>query len=270
MRPTWRTRVLFPPEVSGGFSAGGHRRRRSGLAVPQHRASAGEFCPHSAKSQRVDRPFPLHQARVADADAGSFGAAFDGRHGGRSVHDSRAREPHGGPLDVDCLVDACRRFLVSLGEPAISPDGAVVAVLFFLFLPFAVLASRSFEPDPLMIALFVGATWSIFRLRQTPSGCWLTTAVAVSASAISVKPVCVFPILLMFLSTGVFENGIARRSRASGRGSTSRSVCCPRSPITGTVCSSRIFCGGRPTPASYPACCWNGLFGAIGCGWPRR
>ena len=99
-------------------------------------------------------------------------------------------------------------FLYLLTKCAVSRDGAVIAVLFFLFLPYAVLASRSFQPDPLMIMLFIGATWSIFRLRQTPSGRWLTTAVGLSAAAIFVKPVCVFPILLMFLSTGVFENGI--------------------------------------------------------------
>jgi len=98
-------------------------------------------------------------------------------------------------------------FLYLLAERAISRDGAVVAVLFFLFLPFSVMASRSFQPDPLMMMFFVGSAWSIFRLRETPTGRWQAAAISLSALAIFTKPVCLFPIWLAFLTTGVARDG---------------------------------------------------------------
>ncbi len=112
--------------------------------------------------------------------------------------------------------------LYLLAKRAISPDGAVLAVLFFLFVPFSVFCSRIFQRDPLMIMLFVAATWSIYRLRQTPSRHWLAAAIAFSAAAIFVKPVCIFIVLLTFLSTGVSRTAFRPRSKASRRGSTSR------------------------------------------------
>ena len=42
-------------------------------------------------------------------------------------------------------------------------DAPLFAVAFYLLLPYGVLASRSFQPDPLMVALIVGFWWAVNR-----------------------------------------------------------------------------------------------------------
>jgi len=44
--------------------------------------------------------------------------------------------------------------LYALARRIASADGALVALLYYLFLDFGVIASRSFQPDPLMVGLF--------------------------------------------------------------------------------------------------------------------
>ncbi len=46
-------------------------------------------------------------------------------------------------------------------------DAPLLALAFYLFLPYAVLASRSFQPDPLMVALVLGFWWSVNRWAQS-------------------------------------------------------------------------------------------------------
>lgn len=45
----------------------------------------------------------------------------------------------------------------------VQKDAPLFAVAFYLFLPYGVLASRSFQPDPLMVALIVGFWWAVNR-----------------------------------------------------------------------------------------------------------
>lgn len=52
-------------------------------------------------------------------------------------------------------------FLHLLARDLFSRDGALFATAFYLVLPYGVFASRSFQPDPLMVALVVGFWWAI-------------------------------------------------------------------------------------------------------------
>jgi hypothetical protein len=47
-------------------------------------------------------------------------------------------------------------FIYLLARNLFSKDAALFATAFYLILPYGVLASRSFQPDPLMVALIVG------------------------------------------------------------------------------------------------------------------
>lgn len=58
-------------------------------------------------------------------------------------------------------------FLYLLARDLFTKDGALFATAFYLFLPYAVLASRSFQPDPLMVALILGFWWSVNRWAQS-------------------------------------------------------------------------------------------------------
>lgn len=52
-------------------------------------------------------------------------------------------------------------FLYLLARGLFSPDGALFAAAFYLFLPYGIYASRSFQPDPLMVTLILGCWWAV-------------------------------------------------------------------------------------------------------------
>ena len=83
-------------------------------------------------------------------------------------------------------------FLFLVVRDLVSPDGALAAVAYFLFLPFAVIASRSFQPDVLMIALVICFWWMVLRWSDTESWIWAILAGIVGGLAIYVKFVAAF------------------------------------------------------------------------------
>jgi hypothetical protein len=54
-------------------------------------------------------------------------------------------------------------FIYLLARDLFSKDAALFTTAFYLLLPYAVIASRSFQPDPLMVALIVGFWWTVNR-----------------------------------------------------------------------------------------------------------
>ena len=64
-------------------------------------------------------------------------------------------------------------FLFLLAQKLTDSNGAFFSLLFYLFLPFGAYASRSFQPDPLMVALIIAAVWASWNWRET--GQWPPT-----------------------------------------------------------------------------------------------
>jgi 4-amino-4-deoxy-L-arabinose transferase-like glycosyltransferase len=81
----------------------------------------------------------------------------------------------------------------------VRPAAALATCAVFLFLPFAVLASRSFQPDPLLIGAMLAAILAVLRYEERPSGGRLGLAAASLALAFLIKPGIVPPILLPLL-----------------------------------------------------------------------
>lgn len=54
-------------------------------------------------------------------------------------------------------------FLFLLARQFTTAAGALAAVAFYLFLPYAVFASRSFQPDPLMTSLIILFWWAVYE-----------------------------------------------------------------------------------------------------------
>jgi len=93
-------------------------------------------------------------------------------------------------------------FIYLLARDMLSVDGAVLALAFYLFVPYGIFASRSFQPDPLMVALIVAFWWLIFRwanltpgpspYRRGESWKWAILTGLIGGLAIFVKFVAVF------------------------------------------------------------------------------
>jgi len=79
-------------------------------------------------------------------------------------------------------------FIFMLAREFTSINGAFGATAFFLFLPYAVYASRSFQPDPLMVTLVIIFWWAVFRwAKQPPSYKWAVIAGLFGGFAIFIK-----------------------------------------------------------------------------------
>ena len=78
-------------------------------------------------------------------------------------------------------------FLFLLVRDLISVDGAVIATAYYLFFPYAVLASRSFQPDPFMVMSIISFWWAFFRWTKNPSWIWAILAGLLGGLAILIK-----------------------------------------------------------------------------------
>lgn len=77
--------------------------------------------------------------------------------------------------------------LFSLMQDMIGSEGAIVGIIFYLFAYFGVMASRSFQPDPLMVASTIVGLWALFRWYRKPTWIWTVIAGLLCGWAIYVK-----------------------------------------------------------------------------------
>ncbi|HUF39908.1 MAG TPA: glycosyltransferase family 39 protein [Anaerolineales bacterium] len=94
-----------------------------------------------------------------------------------------------------------------------STSGALIALVYFLFLPFGMLASRSFQPDPLMAALIAAAAWSLYRWVRLPGLGAAVLAGSLTGLAILVKVVALLPLGLGALLLILFGPGLKKSLR---------------------------------------------------------
>jgi 4-amino-4-deoxy-L-arabinose transferase-like glycosyltransferase len=92
-------------------------------------------------------------------------------------------------------------------------DGAVFALLYYLILPYGVIASRSFQPDPLMVCLMILTALAVVRWAESPT--WKSTLVAglLAGTAIVTKQVAVFMVFGAISGVVVAELGLLQAVR---------------------------------------------------------
>jgi 4-amino-4-deoxy-L-arabinose transferase-like glycosyltransferase len=100
--------------------------------------------------------------------------------------------------------------LFALAVRISSLDGAIIGLAYYLFLGFGVIASRSFQPDPLMVALILGGLWSFYRWTEEKTWRRAVLVGLLSGMAIFVKTVAIFPLLGAFALTILSDQGLKR------------------------------------------------------------
>ena len=103
--------------------------------------------------------------------------------------------------------------LFALTKRIASVDGAILALAFYLFLGFGVIASRSFQPDPLMVGLILAGLWSFMRWDEERTWKWTIITGLLSGMAIFVKTVAVFPLLGAFAFVILAKRGLKQSVR---------------------------------------------------------
>lgn len=101
-------------------------------------------------------------------------------------------------------------FLYFIAKKIANANAALFSTVFYLFLPFAVAASRSFQPDPLMVMLLLATILSILWHVEKPSLHRLLVVITLSASAIFVKPVSLFAIYTIYVLLTFDRQGIKK------------------------------------------------------------
>ena len=73
-------------------------------------------------------------------------------------------------------------------------NGGLIGLAYFLILPFGIIASRTFMPDPLMVALMAWSIWALHRWEMRRTWKMALLAGVLTGLAILVKSVIVFPL----------------------------------------------------------------------------
>jgi 4-amino-4-deoxy-L-arabinose transferase-like glycosyltransferase len=94
-----------------------------------------------------------------------------------------------------------------------STSAAVIGTIFYLFVPFGVIASRAFMPDPLMVCLIIFSLWALFRWQNTASWKWAIAFGIFAGAALFVKNLSVFIIGGGFAGVILGARGLKRSIR---------------------------------------------------------
>ena len=88
--------------------------------------------------------------------------------------------------------------------------GALVSLAYFLFLPFAVIVSRSFLPDVLMTSIFIWSIYALLRWIETDKWIWSLSAGVISGIAVLLKVFAVYPVAFVAILFVLTKNGWKR------------------------------------------------------------
>lgn len=96
-------------------------------------------------------------------------------------------------------------------SPSLAPTaGALVALAYYLVVPYGVTASRSFQPDPMMVMWIILAAYAIYRWGESPSWKWAILSSIFGALGILTKVVAIFPVLAVLLAVSLASCGLKK------------------------------------------------------------
>ncbi len=98
--------------------------------------------------------------------------------------------------------------LFALARRMVSAEGAFVALGFYLFLPFGIYASRSFQPEPLMVMLLICAAYSAWRWSEEPTWKWAILTGFFAGWTVLEKVLVVFMVLGLLVAVFLHRPGL--------------------------------------------------------------
>lgn len=104
-------------------------------------------------------------------------------------------------------------FLYDLARRMTSPAGGILALGYFLILPFAVQASRSFQPDPAMVMWIILACYALYRWGESPTWKWAVLAGLFGGMAGLTKIMALFILAAVALAVVLTSQGFRRAWR---------------------------------------------------------
>jgi len=102
-------------------------------------------------------------------------------------------------------------FFYRIAQKIMGPIVAVIATAYYLFVPLGILISRSFQPDSLMIMLFLASLFTILWYDDRPSLFRVVIAAAVAGLTLLVKPLPLFTIFGAFIALAIYHRDTWRQ-----------------------------------------------------------
>src|SRR5919106_357832 len=98
-------------------------------------------------------------------------------------------------------------FMYLITKKLVSTDVALFATLYYLFVPMGVIISRSFQPDSLMMLLFLASLYLLINYFENGAKNYLLQASVVTAVTLLLRPLVLFAIFLAFLVLSLQKRG---------------------------------------------------------------
>jgi 4-amino-4-deoxy-L-arabinose transferase-like glycosyltransferase len=96
-------------------------------------------------------------------------------------------------------------FMFLLTRSLVSTIGAIFATAYYLLVPSGVLVSRSFQPDSLMMLMFLISLYLILRYFEKPAIQRLLVAAVISGLALLFRPLVFFAIFGVFIALSIYQ-----------------------------------------------------------------
>lgn len=93
--------------------------------------------------------------------------------------------------------------LFDLARRMAGVDGALVALAYYLVLPFAVVTSRAFQPDAAMVMFIVLSAWAFYYWSETLQWHWAVGAGILSGLGVLIKAPAIFPLMLIAVMVAI-------------------------------------------------------------------
>lgn len=98
-------------------------------------------------------------------------------------------------------------FMYLITEKLVSTEAALFATLYYLFVPVGVLISRSFQPDSLMMMLFLASLYLLVNYFENGAKKYLLIASVVTAITLLLRPLVLFGIFFAYLALSLQKKG---------------------------------------------------------------
>lgn len=97
-----------------------------------------------------------------------------------------------------------------LGHAFSNRDGALVSFSYLFLLPFAIIASRAFQPEALMVMGLMLTAWAAWRWAEAQTLRWALITAMLGALTILTKVFAIFPIAGLMIALSLNQYGIRR------------------------------------------------------------
>jgi 4-amino-4-deoxy-L-arabinose transferase-like glycosyltransferase len=97
-------------------------------------------------------------------------------------------------------------FLFLITKQVVSTDAAVFATAYYLFVALGILVSRSFQPDALMMLLYLLSLYCILRYYDRPTITTLFTAAVITGLTLLCRPLVLFTLIGAYTALAIYHS----------------------------------------------------------------